>query len=269
MLRRGILVDVTKCVGCGECVAGCQKANGQPSHTPKGFDEQSYTFLMDRGGDVHVRRLCMHCQQPTCASVCPVGALKKTPGGPVTYDADKCMGCRYCLMACPFGVPSYEWRSARPRVQKCQMCSGRGSKGPACAEACPAEATVTGDRDALIAEARRRLKAEPKKYHPHIYGLTEAGGTAVLYIGPRDAAALGLPTKLEQRPLPELTWNALRHVPDVVLFGSVLLGGIYWITNRREEVRRKEGGGSGSNRSGAAQVGRSSDAAATNKKEKK
>ena len=240
MRRRGILVDVTKCVGCGECVTACQKANAQPAHEARRFDEQTFTYLTQRGPELFVRRLCMHCESPACASVCPVRALVKDPRGPVTYDPEKCMGCRYCLAACPFGVPTYEWRSRTPRVRKCEMCRGR-AKGPACAEACPAEATVTGERSALVAEARRRLRAEPKLYHPHLYGLSEVGGTSVLYIGPKSPAALGLPGGVVQHPMPELTWRALRHVPDVALFGSVILGGLYWLTSRREQVRRKEG----------------------------
>ncbi len=237
--RRAILVDVTKCVGCGACVEGCQKANGQKAHEALGFDERTFTFLMDRGEGVNVRRLCMHCESPSCASACPVAALKKTPGGPVTYDADKCMGCRYCLMACPFGVPTYEWHSAFPRVRMCEMCVKRAN-GPMCAEVCPAEATITGEREALVAEAKKRISESPDTYYPHIYGLEEAGGTDVLYIGPMDPKSLGLPGIDQTRPLPDLTWQALKHVPDVGLFGGVLLGGFFWLTRRKEEVALAE-----------------------------
>lgn len=243
MAHRAILVDVTRCVGCGACVEGCQQANQQPAHSARGFDEQTYTYLMDRGSDVYVRRMCMHCEQPSCASVCPVKALVKTADGPVTYDPAKCMGCRYCMMACPFGVPTYEWYSATPRVRKCQMCEHRGDKGPMCAEVCPAEATMTGEREAMIAEARRRIEADPATYHPTIYGLQEAGGTDVLYIGPRDPAALGLPRVPISHPMPDLTWRALKHVPDVVMFGGVFLGGLFWLTKRKEDVARVEGKG--------------------------
>ncbi|MDD5564165.1 MAG: 4Fe-4S dicluster domain-containing protein [Thermoanaerobaculaceae bacterium] len=240
MAHRGILVDVTKCIGCGSCVEACQKSNEQPAHEAKGFNEQTYTFLMDRGNDTYVRRLCMHCENPSCASVCPVGALRKTAAGPVTYDPDKCMGCRYCMMACPFGVPTYEWHSAAPRVRKCQMCAHRGAAGPACAEACPTGATITGERDELLAEARRRVASDPKAYFQRVYGVTEAGGTGVLFIGPREPAALGLPPVKTVGPLPDLTWNALKHIPDVVLFGGVFLGGLFWLTKRKEDVARAE-----------------------------
>lgn len=241
MARRAILVDVTRCVGCGACSEGCQRSNGLPAHEARGFDEQTFTYVMDRGNDVYVRRLCMHCEEPACASVCPVKALEKTAAGPVTYDAEKCMGCRYCMMACPFGVPTYEWRTAAPRVRKCQMCVHRGEEGPMCAEVCPAEATIAGARDVLVAEAWARIAAAPDTYYPRIYGLAEAGGTCTLYIGPRAPAELGLPVVGTDRPLPELTWRALRHVPDVVIFGGVFLGGLYWLTRRKDDVARVEG----------------------------
>ena len=240
MAHRGILVDVTKCIGCGSCWQACQKSNDQPAHEAKVFDENTFTFLMDRGNDVYVRRLCMHCENPSCASVCPVGALQKTAAGPVTYDPAKCMGCRYCMMACPFGVPTYEWHSATPRVRKCQMCSHRGDAGPACAEACPTGATITGDREKLLAEARSRVAGDPKTYFQRIYGVTEAGGTDVMFIGPKEPTALGLPKVPTDSALPELTWNALKHIPDVVLFGGVFLGGLFWLTKRKEEVARVE-----------------------------
>jgi len=240
MAHRGILVDVTKCIGCGSCVQACQKSNEQPAHEAKGLDENTFTFLMDRGNDVYVRRLCMHCEQPSCASACPVSALHKTKEGPVVYEPSKCLGCRYCMLACPFGVPTYEWHSAVPRVRKCQMCSHRGTEGPACAQACPTGATITGDRDELLAEARKRVVGDPKTYYQRVYGASEAGGTDVFFIGPKEPSALGLPNMKSDSPLPDLTWNALKHVPDVVLFGGVFLGGMFWLTKRKDEVARAE-----------------------------
>jgi formate dehydrogenase iron-sulfur subunit len=238
---RAILVDAVRCIGCEACVEACQEANKQPEHEAKRFDAQTFTYLSKRhvrGEERHVRRLCMHCLDPTCVSVCPVAALTRTPSGAVTYDPDRCMGCRYCLFACPFDVPSYEWSSRQPRVRKCEMCSHR-REGPACTEVCPEEATLTGTRAAMLGEARRRLKAAPRTYHPQIYGLREVGGTNVLIIGPAPPAALGLP-RVMTNAMPALTWDALHHVPDVVLFGTLALGGLYWLTNRRERVRREE-----------------------------
>ncbi len=243
MSHRAILIDVTMCIGCGSCTEACQKSNEQGPHEARGLDERTYTFLMERGDDVYVRRLCMHCEDPSCASACPVGALRKSAEGPVVYDPDKCMGCRYCMVACPFGVPTFEWSSPKPRIRKCQMCVHRGDKGPACAEACPTGATTTGEREALLAEARARIAASPDVYYPYVYGATEAGGTDVLIIGPKDPVALGLPGVQGEVPLPQLTWQALRHVPDVLLLGGVLLGGLWWFTKRKEEVARAEGSG--------------------------
>jgi formate dehydrogenase iron-sulfur subunit len=194
-------------------------------------------------GDKFGRRLCMHCAEPACASVCPVGALQKTSLGPVVYDPEKCMGCRSCLQACAFQVPSYEWDKRLPRMRKCDMCYERQARGEAtaCAAACPTGATKCGEREALIAEARERIAANAGDYYPGIYGLKEAGGTSVFYLSAVPFAQIGLQTNVPQEPLPSLTWRALELVPDVVSTGSVLLGGIWWITHRRVEVARAEG----------------------------
>jgi formate dehydrogenase iron-sulfur subunit len=175
--------------------------------------------------------------------VCPVGALQKTALGPVIYEEDRCMGCRYCMLACPHQVPVYEWSSRLPRVKKCNMCYERvkAGKPTACSEACPTGATITGEHDALVQEARRRIAANPKQYYDHIYGLHEAGGASVLFLAAVQLEQLGLRAHLPEEPLPLLTRRVLQFVPDVVGIGSVLLGGVYWITHRREEVAAAEG----------------------------
>lgn len=185
----------------------------------------------------------MHCEQPACVSVCPVGAIQKTALGPVVYDPEKCIGCRYCLQACAFQVPSYEWNRRLPKMRKCDMCYDRQARGEptACAAACPVGATKCGDREALIAEARQRIAGKPDAYYPKIYGLKEAGGTSVLYLSAVPFEQIGLRTNVPQGPLPDLTWRVLELVPDVVSTGAVLLGGVWWITNRRAEVARAEG----------------------------
>jgi len=172
--------------------------------------------------------------------VCPVGALQKTSDGPVLYEASKCIGCRYCMQACPFNIPRYEWDKVVPGVAKCDFCVSRGPAGPACAEICPEEATIYGTRDELLAEARRRIAEDPEGYVPHIYGEEEVGGTSVLMISPVPFAAMGLPTQLPMEPLPMRTWAALSHVPDVITVGGAMLLAIWWITNRRTEVARVE-----------------------------
>jgi formate dehydrogenase iron-sulfur subunit len=168
--------------------------------------------------------------------------LEKTAEGPVIYHEDRCMGCRYCMQACPFNIPKYEWNNVLPRVKKCTMCYERVRDGlpTACAEACPTGATTFGNRDELIEEARARIRAHPTKYVNHIYGLEEVGGTSVMVLTDVPIETLGYPSRIGTEPMPMLTWNVLQKIPNFVVVGSVLLGGIWWITNRRVEVQRVE-----------------------------
>ena len=237
--RKAMLIDITMCVGCNSCQEACKKKNGLAEGEEKNLSATAYTALNEYDG-VFVRRMCQHCDQPTCASVCPVGAFTKLPEGPVLYDESKCIGCRYCMQACPFQVPRYEWSSTNPRVQKCRLCADRIVQGlqPACAEACPTGATKFGDRDDLVREAYERIKAEPGKYVNRVYGLEEVGGTSILYITSVPFEQLGFKTELQKSAMPMLTWNALSKIPSVVSVGGVLLYGIWWITNRRTEVQR-------------------------------
>lgn len=239
--KKAMLIDITLCVGCNACQVACKEENGLPDSEEQILSPTAYTVLNEYNG-VYVRRMCQHCVDPTCVSVCPVGAFTKTAAGPVLYDEDKCIGCRYCMQACPFQVPRYEWESNYPRVQKCKFCAGRLEKGlqPACAEACPTGATKFGDRDELIREAHERIAAEPEKYVNKVYGLEEVGGTSILYISNVPFEELGFRTNLSTVPLPALTWNALSKIPTVVAVGGVFLYGVWWITNRRTEVQKYE-----------------------------
>jgi formate dehydrogenase iron-sulfur subunit len=245
-MSKGILFDSTLCIGCKQCEAGCAEANGltydDAIAAEEKTSERKFTYVATQG-ETYMRRLCMHCENPSCVSVCPVGALEKTAEGPVTYDAGKCMGCRYCMVACPFDIPKYEWTSANPRVRKCILCSDRVAAGgqTACSEACPTGATIFGNRDELLLEARKRIRETPDAYLPHIYGEKEVGGTSVLFISKAPFGSFGLPTKYGADALPPLTGRVLEHVPDVVSVGFALLGGIYWITNRRDLVAAAEG----------------------------
>lgn len=211
-----------------------------PKWKPKKLNDKNFTFL-DQKGDLFVRRMCQHCEKPACASVCSVGALYKSKEGPVNYDADKCLGCRYCMMACPYDVPKYEWHSNMPRVRKCTMCyNERTSKGnpTACSEACPTGATLFGKRDELIAEARKRIAENPDAYVHRIYGVKEAGGASVLYLSSVPFEKLGFSTRIGDESLPDKTWNVLSKLPDIVATAAVGFSAIYWITSRREEVKK-------------------------------
>jgi len=239
--KKAMLIDITLCIGCNSCQEACKKTNGLPEGEEKKLSDTAYTALEEHDG-VFVRRMCQHCESPTCVSVCPVGALEKTAEGPVIYDEAKCIGCRYCMQACPFQVPRYQWGSTYPRIEKCVFCHDRIAKGlpTACSEACPTGATKFGDREDLIVEAFSRIHSEPTKYIDKVYGQHEVGGTSILYISSVPFEQLGFKTQLETTPLPTHTWNALSKVPGVVSVGGVLLAGIWWITNRRIEVQRYE-----------------------------
>jgi formate dehydrogenase iron-sulfur subunit len=245
-MASAILFDSVLCIGCRACESACNEKWNLPYTDEVAAEEKlsaGKLTTVRTFGERYARKLCMHCLEPACASACPVTALEKTAHGPVVYHEDRCIGCRYCMLACPFEVPVYTWNSRAPKVRKCDLCQDRTSQGlpTRCSEACPTEATITGPRNQLIQIARRRIRENPGEYYDHIYGLQEAGGTSVLMIGPAPMERLGMPAGLGTEALPGLTWRALQFVPDVVGLGTVLLGGIYWITHRREEVAAAEG----------------------------
>jgi len=228
-------------------MSACREQNGLPETNSDSLSDTQFTVVRQargKDGDVNYRRLCMHCKDPACASVCPVGALQKTVSGPVVYNPEICLGCRYCIQACPFSVPKYEWKSAAPRVRKCEFCADRLAHGKinACAEACTYGATVAGEREALLQEARARLAAEPGKYVPQIYGEHEAGGTSVLMLSPIPFEELGLPVNLPVEPLPLLTFRVLSKIPPLVGVGAALLTGLWWLTDRKQQVAQVEAG---------------------------
>lgn len=204
----GLLYDSVRCVGCRACVTKCKEANGLPADLER-VDGAAYDapldlnattkniirLARDGGRTAFVKGGCMHCADPACVNACMVSAMTKGPGGVVRYDPDLCVGDRYCQIACPFNVPKYEWSKAlTPKIVKCELCRHR-PEGPACAQACPREALVTGKVSALAAEAHRRIGAAKGRYHPEVYGEREAGGTQVLLLAPAEMppAKLGLP----------------------------------------------------------------------------
>jgi formate dehydrogenase iron-sulfur subunit len=239
--KKALLIDISLCVGCNACQSGCKEANHLPAGEEATLSLTAFTALR-KHGDAYVRQLCQHCDVPTCVSVCPVGALTKSEAGPVAYDGNKCIGCRYCLQACPYHVPKYEWSSTKPSIRKCNFCAERQARGlaTACAEACPTGATVFGDRDQLLLAAAGRIASEPTKYVPRIYGQDDVGGTSMLYISPVPFEQLGFDARLGKTPMPLLTMSALSKAPHVLTVGGVLLTGIWWITNRRAEVQAAE-----------------------------
>jgi Fe-S-cluster-containing dehydrogenase component len=195
------------------------------------------------GRPTFVKQQCNHCQEPACASACFVKAFTKTPEGAVIYNEKVCVGCRYCMIACPFDVPTYEYDEPfTPRVMKCTMCHPRISKGllPGCVEACPTEALVYGKRKALIKVANQRIAAYPERYVDHIYGEKEMGGTNWLYLTSEPFAEIGMREDLGNTSAPKLTKGALGAVPMVVGLWPVLLTGIYAMNRRKEKIATEE-----------------------------
>ncbi len=234
-----ILYDSTRCVGCQSCEFACASAHGLPEPDYEDMPEVGKLRLANENrrmvinaypsdeGDIYVKNQCMHCNQPACAAACLTEAMKKTEEGPVIWRGDKCMGCRYCMVSCPFDVPKFEYHSANPKIVKCDMCADRLAEGklPACVSECPAEALTFGTRREMIAEARRRIALNPELYYDHIYGETEAGGTGYLYLSPVPFEKLGMKTNLQNSSYPELTKGFLYSVPSIfVLWPAMLLG---------------------------------------------
>jgi formate dehydrogenase iron-sulfur subunit len=254
MKNMSILTDVTKCIGCDSCVKACQAYNQLPKEKPwrwiRKIDDLSsarWTTIRrihGEGEDHFVRRQCRHCLDPECVSVCIVGALKKTPEGPVIYDRDICIGCRYCMIACPWEIPRYSWEDTVPYIQKCNLCYERivhEGKVPACVEACPTNATIFGEREALLEEARKRLASEPDKYIQKIWGENEVGGTSVLYISDVDINLTDLNAPVtDTDPMPHRTTKILHQMPIVFVGMAGAMGGLFWFMKRRNKVMSLE-----------------------------
>jgi formate dehydrogenase iron-sulfur subunit len=246
-----VLVDTTLCVGCRACEAACSEANHNPAPPDgdevlaKQRDTSTTAFtVVNRAEDTKrfAKRQCMHCIAPACASACPVRAMDKQPEGPVTYAAEKCMGCRYCMVACPFDIPKYEYDSITPRVRKCTFCPERQAAGlaPACVEVCPAGALTFGTRGELLDVAKTRIYMNPGRYLHHVYGEREAGGTSWLYISDVPFEKLALRTGMLEQPYPGLVAGALGAPPFVMTLWPPLLMGIYAFSKRRENAGTTE-----------------------------
>lgn len=255
----GVLVDIPNCIGCRKCEFACQEADGANPPTIDTFDDKSVfasrrrlddrhlTVLhqhpnpRDAGKPIYVKSNCLHCNDPACASACLVGALKKEENGAVTYDAWKCMGCRYCMVACPFQIPTYEYGEAlAPRVRKCSFCFDRVSESggaPACVKICPRECLTFGKRGELLELAHRRIAEHPGEYLDRVYGEHEAGGTAWMYLSAVPFESLGF--DLIGPTPPHAITETLQHsvfkhwVPPILLYG--LLGVIMRMTHRKGE----------------------------------
>lgn len=243
--RAAVLIDTTLCTGCERCVVACKEQNhlgkDEPWREQKSISDLSATrwsTIVPRPHRHYVRTQCHHCLEPACVSACIVGALTVAPTGAVVYDRDRCMGCRYCMLACPYGIPRYQWDRNTPRIQKCTLCEPRLEQGrpPACVEACPEKAMLFGTRDEMLAEGHRRIEATPGRYIPRVWGEKEFGGTSVMYVSDISLDFLKVKPGTQNDVFPQLTWAALKKVPGVIVGVGALMVGTYWVIGRRMHI---------------------------------
>jgi Fe-S-cluster-containing dehydrogenase component len=258
-----VLVDTTSCIGCRKCEWACNQASGLPVEPLESFENKDVFAAVRRpdaghltvvnrfeGSDrpIYVKIQCMHCDVPTCASACIVSAFTKHEDGAVTYDPSRCMGCRYCMVSCPFQVPAYEYSNpTTPQVRKCTFCSTRVSKEgkvPACVDICPPQALSFGRRSELLEVAHRLIDEGDGRYVDHVYGEHEVGGTSWLYLSSVPFSELGFPT-LDRRPPSQVT-ESIQHgvfklfLPPIALF--TVLGGVMHMLGPEQDVADDEAG---------------------------
>jgi len=276
-----VLFDGTRCIGCRSCSVACKSWNRRPADIDKKvsveggiegkatLSDKTFTFMRYReigeGDDLKwafVKIQCMHCLSPACEAACIAGAIRRQgETGAVVYHRSKCIGCRYCMVACPFGIPCYEWDKWSPWIKKCTFCADRqngneaeGSLEPACESVCPTRALQffantedTSGRQLAIDEARRRIEASPDKYYDHIYGEHEAGGTSWVYVFPSSVSPedMDMPDVTDEA-VPRNARKAMGTLPYYAIGVIGLMAAIYWVTKRRQKAaagagEKKEG----------------------------
>lgn len=288
----GMLYDSTLCIGCKACMVACKEANDMPVEAT-GQSEVMWDTPIETSGDTlnvikvykhgsaeqkdrevdgfaFMKRHCLHCVDPSCVSACPVSAMTKDPlTGIVEHHEDRCIGCRYCVYACPFGIPKYEYDDAFGQIQKCEFCSHLQAedKTPACCHVCPTGATLFGTVELLKQESQRRLSKQPgdeyifprgrlregrrknaqpghratiPKYIKHVYGEKELGGTQIMYLSAIPFDKLGLPTNV-----PDFAYSALSEGIQHTLYKwmiapAILLGGLAFVVRRNVNKQNDE-----------------------------
>jgi len=179
----------------------------------------------------------MHCSQPACTAACLTKAMLKTKEGPVIWRANKCMGCRFCMVSCPFEIPKFEYHSPVPKIQKCNMCWERQQAGkiPACVEACPVTAIIFGKKREVLQEAMAQMYKQPDRYHrERLYGEREVGGTGWMFLSPVPFDQLGFRTDLGTTAYPEYTKEFLYAVPVILALWPPMLWAVSYALKEEE-----------------------------------
>ncbi|MGQ9497135.1 MAG: 4Fe-4S dicluster domain-containing protein [Desulfotomaculales bacterium] len=258
-MAKGVLVDISRCIGCRSCQVACKQWNNLPAtpttfnntwNNPPDMSATNWTvvkyYITEKDNKVQwhfVKEQCRHCLEPACESACFAHAFYKTEQGPVLYHAYRCVGCRYCMLACPFSVPKYQWDKVFPEVKKCRFCFDPGGEydrlgqglAPACVSVCPAGALKFGEREELLQEAKARIAANPN-YVNHVYGETEYGGTSWLYISDVPFEQLGFNMNVSKESVPHWTGRVTKWTLPIAAGWTAILTALYLYTRRRAEA---------------------------------
>lgn len=263
-MSKGVLVDITKCIGCDACTVACkmwnnidfgenarfhvQERSEVPDKNAFMLDYKNWTKIVlhkpEKNGEKvwrYVKFQCLHCIEPGCVASCFATALRRNENGAILFYPNLCVGCRYCMLACPFDVIKYEWEKTFPLIAKCHMCSTRMEQGqaPACIGVCPTNVMTFGDKDAMLALAKTTIQNDAK-YVPHIYGETEAGGTAWMYISDIPFEQLGFNTDITTRPIPEYSYDFQKYTKHAMVGIGTLLTALFLYTKRRNNIAEEE-----------------------------
>jgi formate dehydrogenase iron-sulfur subunit len=247
--HKSFLFDATRCIDCRACMVACSVENKIEMNKTRiwvaGVGLMGEFPILKRATMVYH---CMHCNEPDCLSACPVGAYSKRNDGPVLYNKDKCIGCRYCMNACPFGVPHFDFDKGLIEgafIDKCTFCPQRIDIGlePACVATCPTDALVYGERADLVKEAHARIQARSGRYIDHVYGEFENGGTSYLILSHVPFGQLGLPP-LTEKPVKDISEAVMGvTIPFALGWGALLTGlaaGVHLINKRKEAVDKEK-----------------------------
>jgi formate dehydrogenase iron-sulfur subunit len=255
----GVLVDLTRCIGCRSCEAACNKEQNLPEPATsfddtsvfdyrfhgqmRRPDENAYTVVnryepASGGAPVYRKIQCNHCNEPACLTSCFVNAYTKTKEGAVVYQDKVCVGCRNCMIACPFNIPGYSYSSVLdPIVKKCIFCHEtrlKNGQAPACVDICPQDALTFGQRRDLIKIGHERIRKNPSKYVDHIYGEKEVGGTGWMYLSAVPFEEVGFDTTMGKEPIISNVKDFLSTVPMVLAIWPALFTGFHLLATKNK-----------------------------------